>query len=58
MCQRLSRGRGIGHVSISICSVSRVRQPPDRRSILIATKAMLVTVQDTGSIFEGALIEE
>jgi hypothetical protein len=31
---------------------------PCRRPILIATKAMLVTGQDTGSIFEGALIEE
>jgi hypothetical protein len=50
-----------------------VRQLADRSSInldmlrssrlaggpfLIATKAMLVTGQDTGSIFEGALIEE
>ena len=35
-----------------------VRQLPDRRPILIATKAMLVTGQDTGSIFEGALVEE
>ena len=31
---------------------------PCRRSILIATKAMLVTGQDTGSIFDGALVEE
>ena|GEM_PF-6501233 len=35
-----------------------VRQLPDRRPILIATKAMLVTREDTGLILEGALIEE
>jgi hypothetical protein len=31
---------------------------PARRLILIATKAMLVMGQGTGSIFDGALIEE
>ena len=31
---------------------------PCRRPILIATKAMLVTGQDTGSIFEAALVED
>jgi hypothetical protein len=30
---------------------------PARRLILIATKAMLVIGHDTGSIFDGALVE-
>jgi hypothetical protein len=52
--RRLSRARGIGHASIQICSASRALRLP----ILIATKAMLVTGQDTRSVFDGALVEE
>ena len=44
----------VGYVSIQICALLA----PCRRPILIATKAMLVTGQDTGSIFEAALIQE
>ena len=31
---------------------------PDRRPILVATNAMLIMGQDTGAIFEGALVEK
>jgi hypothetical protein len=46
MGRRLSRGRGIGYVSVQICALL-VRQPPDRWPIFIATKAMLSMGQDT-----------
>jgi hypothetical protein len=43
MGRRLSRGRGIGYVSIQICALLA----PCRRPILIATKATLFMGQDT-----------
>jgi hypothetical protein len=45
MGRRLSRGRGIGYVSMQICALLA----PYRRPILIATKAMLFMGQDTRS---------
>ena len=47
MGRRLSGSCRIGHVSTQICSAPRVRQLPDRRPILIATKATLFMGQDT-----------
>jgi len=46
MGRRLSRGRGIGYVSIQICALLA----PSRRPILIATKATLFMGQDTSCI--------
>ena len=34
----------------AICSAPRIRQLPDRRPILIATKAMLFIGPDTGTL--------
>jgi hypothetical protein len=43
MGRRLSRGRGIGYLTIRICA----HLAPCRRPILIATKATLLMGQDT-----------
>ena len=50
MGRRLSRGRGIGYVSILDMRPPRVRQLPNRRPILIATKATLFMGQDTAFV--------
>ena len=54
----MKMGRRLRYSSVTYQSRYAPLLAPCRRPILIATKAMLVTGQDTGSIFEGALIEE